>query len=89
MRKRNLQNMEKEIAGVSEKKSLTPAFLSSGGSGGAFDTSMSGRSGTRVYAVSPGSGSSTGSLAYSTFRMIGVMMELTIIRRMTAVKKVS
>lgn len=89
MRKRNLQNMEKEIAGVSEKKSLTPAFLSSGGSGGAFDTSMSGRSGTSFYAVSPGSGSSTGSLAYSTFRMIGVMMELTIIRRMTAVKKVS
>lgn len=89
MRKRNLQNMEKEIAGVSEKKSLTPAFLSSGGSGGAFDTSMSGRSGTGFYAVSPGSGSSTGSLAYSTFRMIGVMMELTIIRRMTAVKKVS
>lgn len=90
MRKRNLQNMEKEKAGVSEKKSLTPAFLSSGGSGGAFDTSMSGRSGTRrFYAVSPGSGSSTGSLAYSTFRMIGVMMELTIIRRMTAVKKVS
>lgn len=39
MRKRNLQNMEKEKAGVSEKKSLTPAFLSSGGSGGAFDTS--------------------------------------------------
>ena len=32
MRKRNLQNMEKEKAGVSEKKSLTPAFLSSGGS---------------------------------------------------------
>lgn len=89
MRKRNLQNMEKEIAGVSEKKSLTPAFLFSGGSGGAFDTSMSGRSGTRFYAVSPGSGSSIGSLAYSTFRMIGVMMELTIIRRMTAVKKVS
>lgn len=88
MRKRNLQNMEKEIAGVSETKSLTPA-ISSGGSGGAFDTSMSGRSGTRFYAVSPGSGSSTGSLAYSTFRMIGVVMELTIIRRMTAVKKVS
>ena len=27
MRKRSLQNMEKEIAGVSETKSLTPAFL--------------------------------------------------------------
>lgn len=89
MRKRNLQNMEKEKQASANDFSLTPAFLSSGGSGGAFDTSMSGRSGTRFYAVSPGSGSSTGSLAYSTFRMIGVMMELTIIRRMTAVKKVS